>query len=151
MYRVPARKNFLGTDGYRVTARKIFFVHRWVLGTGQIFNDADPWFWEWSDRNDQQNFGVKLFSSNYELPPYINTTKLCYFLCLKFRMSRTRSIARKCPEQLLYDRCRNFGNKWAWLSKLLYQIFRNTVLILLLIYYYFDQKHGQRRHRRIFS
>ena len=43
-YRVPARKKILGTDGYRVPARKKKFWYRWVPGTGKIFTHADPWY-----------------------------------------------------------------------------------------------------------
>ena len=42
-YRVPARKIFFGYRWAPGTGQKIFFGYRWVLGTGQIFNDADPW------------------------------------------------------------------------------------------------------------
>ena len=38
-YRVPARKKFLGTDGYR--PEKKFWV---PMGTGKISTYADPWF-----------------------------------------------------------------------------------------------------------
>ena len=54
-YRVPRKFQKLCTAGYRLPARKIFSVpmgtghsqtkisgNRWVLGTGKIFNDADP-------------------------------------------------------------------------------------------------------------
>ena len=35
-------KKIVGTDGYQVPAKN-FFEYGWVLGTGQISNDADPW------------------------------------------------------------------------------------------------------------
>ena len=34
-----SQKKIVGTDGYHVLARKKFWV---ALGTGQIYNDADP-------------------------------------------------------------------------------------------------------------
>ena len=45
-YRVPVEQKIPGISqkkffGYRVSARK-FLGYRWVLGTGKVFNDADP-------------------------------------------------------------------------------------------------------------
>ena len=48
-YRLPRKFQKMGTAGYpgpgkfEIWAPKTFFGYRWVLGTGQIFNDADPW------------------------------------------------------------------------------------------------------------
>ena len=40
-YRVPARKFFFGYRCVPGTGQKKIFGYRWILGIGQIFDDAD--------------------------------------------------------------------------------------------------------------